>query len=176
MGTPSPPKRASPSGASGRRLWHNQPCNSRLAKELLGGGEMPGVGGVLETALYVEDLKRSAQFYTAVFGFEDIGGDQRLRIMNIRDRQILLLFKKGASTRPTETPGGTIPPTDGTGNLHLAFSISASDLEPWERWLRDKGVPVESKVRWERGGQSLYFRDPDGHALELATPGTWPIY
>ena len=32
------------------------------------------------------------------------------------------------------------------------------------------------KRGWERGGRSLYFRDPDQHLLELATPGTWPIY
>jgi len=27
-----------------------------------------------------------------------------------------------------------------------------------------------------RGGTSLYFRDPNGHMLELATPGLWSIY
>jgi len=27
-----------------------------------------------------------------------------------------------------------------------------------------------------RGGHSIYFRDPDGHLLELATPGLWAIY
>ena len=26
------------------------------------------------------------------------------------------------------------------------------------------------------GGESLYFRDPDGHLLELVTPGLWPNY
>ena len=31
-------------------------------------------------------------------------------------------------------------------------------------------------MNWERGGQSIYFRDPDGHLVELATPGIWAIY
>jgi catechol 2,3-dioxygenase-like lactoylglutathione lyase family enzyme len=35
---------------------------------------------------------------------------------------------------------------------------------------------VESRVTWLRGGTSLYFRDPDGHSLEVATPGLWPNY
>ena len=33
---------------------------------------------------------------------------------------------------------------------------------------------VESRIGWLRGGTSLYFRDPDGHSLEVATPGLWP--
>jgi len=49
-------------------------------------------------------------------------------------------------------------------------------LEAWGKWLAENGVPVESKVKWERGGQSLYFRDPDGNLLELVTPGAWAIY
>jgi catechol 2,3-dioxygenase-like lactoylglutathione lyase family enzyme len=40
----------------------------------------------------------------------------------------------------------------------------------------DNGIAIESKVQWELGGQSLYFRDPDGNSLELATPGLWSIY
>ena len=38
----------------------------------------------------------------------------------------------------------------------------------------DTGIEVESRVNWARGGTSLYFRDPDGNSLEVATPGLWP--
>ena len=31
-------------------------------------------------------------------------------------------------------------------------------------------------MKWPRGGESLYFRDPDGHLVELATPGLWANY
>jgi catechol 2,3-dioxygenase-like lactoylglutathione lyase family enzyme len=58
----------------------------------------------------------------------------------------------------------------------MAFSIEAADLDAWEQRLRDHGIAIESRVRWQRGGTSLYFRDPDGHLLELLTPGVWPIY
>ncbi len=73
-------------------------------------------------------------------------------------------------------PGGTIPPHDGNGHLHLAFSIAASELPGWEMHLAAKGIAIESKIHWPRGGWSVYFRDPDQHLVELVTPGCWPIY
>jgi catechol 2,3-dioxygenase-like lactoylglutathione lyase family enzyme len=137
---------------------------------------MPNVSGVLETALYVEDVQRSIRFYQTLFKSETLFADDRLCAMSVAGRQVLLLFKKGATIHPIATPEGNIPPHDGSGNLHLAFSISAEDLEPWEKWLQENGVTIESKVKWDRGGYSLYFRDPDGHLIELVTPGCWAIY
>lgn len=137
---------------------------------------MPKVGRILEAALYVDDLERSTRFYQDVFGFEPLDSSARLCALSVAGQQVLLLIKKGGSLRPTVTPGGTIPPTDGDGNLHLAFTIAAEEFEAWEKWLQQHGVAIESKMHWEEGGQSLYFRDPDGHVIELATPGTWAIY
>lgn len=136
----------------------------------------PKLGGVLETSLYVDDVERSARFYQKIFGFETLVGDERLRALSIAGRQVLLLFKKGASKEPVQMPGGLLPGHDGSGTTHLTFSIPAGELEAWEKWLEENGVKIESKVTWERGGQSLYFRDPDGHLLEVATPGLWAIY
>ena len=127
---------------------------------------MPKLDGLLESSLYVEDLARSVRFYQMVLGMELIASDaERLRAMGVGGRQVLLLFKKGAS-----------PDHDGSGRLHAAFSISASELVEWEKRLAEHGVAIESRTTWPRGGQSLYFRDPDGHLLELATPGVWSIY
>ncbi len=137
---------------------------------------MPNLHGVLETSLYVEDLKRSVAFYKALFGFETLAADDRFCALNVSDRYVLLLFRKGGSSEPMKTAGGTIPPHDGGGQLHLAFSIPKGDLEEWERRLGEQGVSIESKVVWERGGTSIYFRDADGHLIELVTPGLWSIY
>ena len=137
---------------------------------------MPQLTGVLETSLYVETLERSIRFYQEVMQFETLVGDERFCALRAGERQVLLLFKKGSSTQPMVIAGGSIPPHDGSGELHLAFAISAQELQPWEGWLEQHQVVIESKVRWERGGRSIYFRDPDGHLIELVTPGCWAIY
>jgi catechol 2,3-dioxygenase-like lactoylglutathione lyase family enzyme len=134
------------------------------------------VTGILELALHVEDVALSRQFYQDIFGFAVLDGDDRFCSLNVADQQVLLLFKKGGSTEPITLPGGVIPPHGGDGNLHFAFSIPAADLAAWEARLREHGVAIESRVRWARGGASIYFRDPDGHLAELVTPGIWAIY
>ena len=73
-------------------------------------------------------------------------------------------------------PGGVLPPHDGSGQQHFAFSVPASDLQAWEQRLEENNVVIESRVTWPRGGRSIYFRDPDGHLVELITPGCWAIY
>ncbi len=135
----------------------------------------PRVTGLIESALYVADLARSVAFYERLFGFRLIHSEgDRLRALSIADRQILLIFHTGASKQATETSNGRIPPHDGSGTLHLAFAISADQVEPWRAHLREEGIAIESEIHC--GGHSIYFRDPDGHLVELITPGCWPIY
>jgi catechol 2,3-dioxygenase-like lactoylglutathione lyase family enzyme len=138
---------------------------------------MPSLNGVLETSLYVDDLDRASSFYEDLFGLSRIiEGDARLRAYSVGGRSVLLLFKRGASNCVTQLPLGKMGPHDGSGPLHLAFSISIEDLSRWEKVLAERGIAVESRVQWPRGGTSLYFRDPDNHLVELATPGVWSIY
>ena len=137
---------------------------------------MPAIGRVLENSLYVDNLPRSIGFYQRIFGFATLSFDDRFCAMNVSGLQVLLLFVKHATTKPIAIPGGIIPPHDGEGTTHLAFTIAAEDEAPWVEQLREQGVAVESRVAWPRGGFSLYFRDPDGHLLELVTPGCWEIY
>lgn len=133
------------------------------------------VDGLLETSLYVTDLSRSVSFYTELFGFELIHSEgDRLRALSIEAKQVLLLFRVGASIHETQTGGGRIPPHDGQGTLHLAFAISAENVQPWRDRLESRSIRIESEVQC--GGHSIYFRDPDGHLIELITPGCWPIY
>jgi catechol-2,3-dioxygenase len=137
---------------------------------------MLNVKGVLETALYVEDLERATQFYSLILKFEKLLSNEKYCALSVAGRQILMLFKKGASLKPVAASGGSIPATDGQGNLHLAFAIGMAEVEGWEDWLHQNGIAIESKVKWKRGGCSLYFRDPDRNCIELITPGCWTIY
>ncbi|MGO9398529.1 MAG: VOC family protein [Xanthobacteraceae bacterium] len=137
---------------------------------------MPDLLGVLETSLYVDAFERACPFYEQVLGLNSIYRDARLCAYDVGGRGVLLLFLRGHSLEPTHLPGGTVPPHDGRGPVHMAFSIAAGALADWETRLAEAGVAIESRVKWPRGGESIYFRDPDGHVLELATPGLWPGY
>ena len=137
---------------------------------------MPSLTGVLETSLYVDDLDRASSFYEDVFDASRIEGDARFRAYNVGGKSVLLLFKRGASNGVTDLPFGQIGPHDGSGQLHVAFAISAEELAQWEARLAEKKITIESTVHWPRGGTSLYFRDQDNHLVELATPGVWLIY
>jgi len=131
----------------------------------------PHVNGILETSLYVGSAARSAEFYRHVFGFEplepgeQLNDETRLCPMRAGDRSVLLLFKKGATAD-----------TNASGAIHIAFGIARSDLPAWECWLKKQDISIEKRKTWKYGGESLYFRDPDGHLLEVVTPGVWSIY
>ena len=130
----------------------------------------PKLDGILESSLYVDDLPRAVRFYQEIFGFPVISDfGERGCAMHAGPRQVLLLFKKGASRT-------IVSPHDGDGELHIAFAIPAAELAAWESWLAKQGIAIEEKRNWDRGGWSIYFRDPDRHLLELATPGVWSVY
>lgn len=136
----------------------------------------PSIQGIIESVLYVADLDRATVFYRDVLGLERMAGDgENFQVFRVAG-QALLLFRRGSTLAPMSVPGGLIPPHDGSGPQHIGFAVNAADYEAWRTRLVGRGVTIESEVAWERGGRSLYFRDPDEHAVELATPGIWPNY
>ena len=137
---------------------------------------LPNVFGILETAIYVRDLQTAAEFYHRVFQFDTLLNSDRLIALDVAGRSVLLLFKEGATREPFATPGGIIPGHDGSGQTHFAFSIAADDVPGWRDQLRSADIAIESEVNWPGGAQSLYFRDPDQHLVELITTGFWRIY
>jgi glyoxalase family protein len=60
----------------------------------------------------------------------------------------------------------------GVGGVHhVALGVSdTTEQLKWKRWLNDHGVPVSGP--YDRGYfTSIYFADPDGQILEIATAG-----
>ncbi|WP_165075540.1 VOC family protein [Paludisphaera rhizosphaerae] len=136
------------------------------------------IEGILETALYVADVQRAADFYRRLFGFPTLLESERLIALNVAGRSVLLLFQAGGTSEPFAVPGGggVIPPHGGSpGGYHFAFAIAAEDVEPWRARLESEGVPVESVVTWPTGAISVYFRDPDDNLAELITGGFWKM-
>ena len=137
---------------------------------------MPSVHGILETALYVKNPQRAADFYRRLFNFPTLLDSDRLIALDVAGRNVLLLFQEGATREPFPTPGGVIPGHAGSGVNHFAFSIALDHLEQWKQRLADEGVAIESVVEWSGDAQSIYFRDPDQNLVELITPGFWRIF
>ena len=140
----------------------------------------PTVSGIVEAALYVEDLDRSAAFYRDLFGFETEVHADMICVLRVPGRQALILFPRAIEQNPVVSPVGSIegaiPPHGGSGRMHVAFAIPAAELDPWRQRLAARDVKLEGTVRWKRGGTSLFFRDPDQHLIELITPGLWSFY
>jgi catechol 2,3-dioxygenase-like lactoylglutathione lyase family enzyme len=139
-------------------------------------GARPALARVVETAVYVSDLARSRAFYSDLLGARVLLDTARLLALDVGGQSVLLLFQRGATSEPLETPGGVVPPHGANGVQHFAFAIARESLDDWRAYLGEKRIAVESEVRWPRGGMSLYLRDPDGHSVELITPGLWETY
>ena len=137
----------------------------------------PRLDRIVETALYVDDTAQARAFYVDVLGCEPLLVSERLLALSVGGASVLLLFRRGATGEPLPTPGGVVPPHGGSGIQHIAFAVPDEEhLERWSARLDERGIPIESRVHWQRGGRSLYIRDPDGHSIELITPGLWAIY
>ena len=135
----------------------------------------PQVHGIVETCINVADIRRARAFYESVVGLEAMLADDRFCAFRVGS-DVLLLFVHSGSDRPVLLPGGTIPPHQTGGAGHFAFAVAPETLPDWRIRLHEHGIATESEVQWERGGVSIYFRDPDNNLLELATPGVWVNY
>jgi len=126
---------------------------------------------VLETCLYVDDLARAEKFYTAVLGLAIESRQEGRHVFLHCGERMLLLFNPLAS-RESDV---YFPPHGSFGAGHVAFGVREAELDAWSARLNECGVPIEKVIDWPGGGRSLYFRDPAGNSLELATPRIWGI-
>lgn len=137
---------------------------------------MPEINGLLETGFSTSDLQRARTFYQEVMGFEPLHEDERGSIYGLPGDQLLIVVREESAEEVHSVSGSEIPPWGGPGTVHIAFAVDRDQIESWTEHLEAAGVSIESRVEWERGGVSIYFRDPDGNVLEMASPGIWPTY
>jgi catechol 2,3-dioxygenase-like lactoylglutathione lyase family enzyme len=129
------------------------------------------IAGVLETSLYVADLERAEAFYRRVLELPLVSRQPGRHVFFQCGAGMLLLFDPQSSSRPD----GDIPVHGAIGPGHAAFRIRADQVAAWRAELAEKGVAIEREIAWPQGGHSIYFRDPDGNSLELATPSLWGL-
>ena len=116
------------------------------------------IRGLYEIAIHVRDLARSEVFYRDVLGLEVGLRDEGRRWLFLRaggDAGIVVL-QENRGTWPAQ---------------HLAFTVAEAELDGAAAALRGQGLAVEGPVyhAWVPA-RSVYFSDPDGHALELCAP------
>ena len=134
----------------------------------------PGFNGVLETSLYVDDLEKAEHFYGHVLGLPKIFSVPARQLTFRCQDSILLIFRPDRTERERIViNGGAIPLHGARGPGHMAFRVSRIDLGAWREYFHTAGVVIESEVSWPSGAHSIYFRDPCGNSLELATPDMW---
>lgn len=131
---------------------------------------------VLEAILYCDDLDAAERFYVDVLGLEKIGAREGRHVFFRCGSTVVLLFDpEHTSSVATEVGGATIPLHGARGPGHLAFRATLDRIDAWRERLERAGVEIESEVTWSRGGRSIYFRDPAGNSLEIASPELWGL-
>ena len=132
--------------------------------------------GILETALYAEDLDAAEAFYRDVLGLE--------RLSRVGDRHVffrcgggvLLIFNPAeTATPPAPDAKLPVPPHGMRGEGHVCFRATEEEIDRWKQHLAEHGVAIESEFEWPKGGRSIYFRDPSGNSIEFANPKIWGL-
>jgi catechol 2,3-dioxygenase-like lactoylglutathione lyase family enzyme len=132
--------------------------------------------GVLESCLYAKDLTAAESFFVRVLGLQVLTKEAGRHVFFRCGGGMVLVFNPDSTARHlTAIDGGLIPLHGAQGAGHLAFRVRPDQLDAWRQHLRVHEVVIESEVRWPQGGESIYFRDPAGNSIELATPQLWGL-
>ena len=129
------------------------------------------IHGIIETAIYVEDLDESEAFYRTVMGLTasaKVPGRYEFSPRSVEQYAAGFRRRYHAHWRSF-----AVPRSKGPG--HFALGIDTDALDAWRLKLQENGVAIEQEVEWPRGGKSICFRDPAENSVELITHGVWGL-
>jgi len=111
--------------------------------------------------IYVKNLKRSLRFYVDIFGFPEHHrfsmGESKIAVLDVGGGLLELIQRPGA---PAEAPRGRWS--------HVAFHID--DFDGLVSKLEERGLELR-KVSLDDGSRIAFFKDPDGHDIEIMGKG-----
>ncbi len=132
--------------------------------------------GILETAIYVDNLDAAQDFYGRVLGLSLISRERDRHVFFRCGDGVFLIFNPQITAHdPAKVGGATVPPHGTSGAGHMAFRVREDELPGWRARLEGEGIAIESEITWPRGGRSIYFRDPAGNSIEFASPKLWGL-
>lgn len=132
------------------------------------------ITGVLEAAVYADDLDAAEDFYGGILGLERIVRAGNRHVFFRAGSTVVLVFNPGETSRPAANPALPVPAHGATGPGHICFSVPEGDrLDDLAARLERQGVAIEADFRWPNGARSVYVRDPAGNSVEFAEPRLW---
>jgi catechol 2,3-dioxygenase-like lactoylglutathione lyase family enzyme len=119
--------------------------------------------GIDHVALSVRDIERSAKWYTEVLGFERLyeGVWNGVPTFVGKGNTGIALFSTTANQKSAPSSHRDLR------MLHLAFRANRENFLVAQRELEKHGIKFEFQDH--EISHSVYFRDPDGHQLEITT-------
>ena len=116
-------------------------------------------------------------FYISILGLEFVSEEKDRHVFLKAGKNMLLIFNpiktldnnKDDSKFPIH--GAFTPPSI----IHFALEIDKKNYNSAKYTLNENNVKIEREVVWEKGTNSVYFRDPAGNLVEIITRGSWPV-
>ncbi|XP_059429184.1 glyoxylase I 4 [Corylus avellana] len=121
------------------------------------------------------DIRRLANFYKEIFGFDEIEspefGEFKVIWLNLASAFQLHLIERNPSTKLPEGPWSATAPVADPSHLprghHICFSVS--NFDSFVRNLQEKGIQIFERSLPNRKVKQIFFFDPDGNGLEVAS-------
>lgn len=123
---------------------------------------------IKETCLYSSLLEETLDFYTKALDLKVYDYQPGKHLFLIAGNSMLLFFNPEDS-RKKDTP----PPHFGSGKMHVAFEVTQDEYESAKKHILENEIDIIHEETWSNGTHSFYFNDPNGHVLEIVTPGLW---